>query len=126
MQNVVLYDVNIGIRYEDDIERLRVWNTTFGSGIGRTFVAALSKQSRPDVRNTIFLGASLPHEAAAASNRAVTEKAFVNVSAHDYRPTTQSPAVDAGMALQEVSTDRLGISRPQGRAYDAGAYELMP
>jgi hypothetical protein len=126
IQNTVLYGVAVGIRYEDDIERLRVWNTTFGSGIGRPFAEELSKNSRPDVRNTVFLGATVPQEAAAASNRAVSEKTFVNAGSHDYRLTAQSPAVDAGTALQTVETDRLGVSRPQGRAYDAGAYELRP
>jgi hypothetical protein len=126
IQNAVLYEVKVGVRYEDDIERLRVWNTTFGTGVGRPFVEALSKRSRPDVRNTVFLGTVLPQEAAAVSNRAVSEKSFVNVNAHDYRPTAHSPAVDSGMALQEVETDRAGMARPQGRAYDAGAYELTP
>ena len=126
IQNTVLYGVAVGIRYEDDIERLRVWNTTFGSGIGRPFAEELSKNSRPDVRNNVFLGATVPQEAAAASNRAVSEKTFVNAGSHDYRLTAQSPAVDAGTALQAVETDRVGVSRPQGRAYDAGAYELRP
>ena len=126
IQNTVMYDVTVAIRYEDDIERLRVWNTTFGAGIGRAFVEELAANTRPDVRNVIVLGANLPREAASASNRAVTEKAFVNTRAHDYRLAAQSPAVDAGMALQEVATDRLGTNRPQGRAYDVGAYEFTP
>ena len=126
IQNAVLHDVAIAVRYEDDIERLRVWNSTFGSGVGRAFVAAQSKSSRPDVRNTVVLGSTLPQEAAGESNRAVGDKAFVNASAHDYRPTAYSPAVDSGIALQDVGTDRAGVRRPQGRAYDAGAYELKP
>ena len=125
VQNTVFYDVAVGIRYEDDIERLRVWNTTFGSGVSRAFVEALSKRTRPDVRNAVFLGKSLPQEAVGSSNRAVSETAFVNAGTHDYRLSAQSPAVDAGTALQEVPVDRLGVSRPQGRAYDAGAYELL-
>ncbi len=126
IQNTVLYDVDVAIRYEDDIQRLRVWNTTFGLGVVRAFQEEFSSRGKPDVRNAIFLSASVPPEAAGPSNRAVSEKSFVSARTHDYRLMPHSPAVDAGMALQEVPTDRLGISRPQGRTYDLGAYELRP
>jgi hypothetical protein len=32
-------------------------------------------------------------------------------------------AVDAGIAIATVKTDRVGVARPQGAAYDIGAYE---
>jgi hypothetical protein len=35
----------------------------------------------------------------------------------------QSPAIDAGLTITETKTDFLGAARPQGRAYDIGAYE---
>jgi hypothetical protein len=50
-------------------------------------------------------------------------KAFVNALSHDYRLTARSPAVDTGTTIPEVATDRAGISRPLGRAYDVGAHE---
>ena len=37
--------------------------------------------------------------------------------------TAQSPAIDAGLTIAETKTDFLGAARPQGRAYDIGAYE---
>jgi hypothetical protein len=123
--NAVLYRVDVGVRYENDIERLRVWNATFGLGIGRAFEEASSKNVTPDVRNVVFLSPTLPREATGTSNLAVDHKAFVNAASHDYRLSAQSPALDAGASLQEVATDRGGISRPQGRAYDIGAHELV-
>jgi hypothetical protein len=35
-----------------------------------------------------------------------------------------SPAVDAGATISSITTDQRGIARPQGLAYDIGAYEL--
>ena len=35
-----------------------------------------------------------------------------------------SPAIDAGTVAGSVTTDARGLARPQGGAYDAGAYEL--
>ena len=124
IQNAVLYNVVTGIRYEDDIERLQVLNTTFGLGVAQAFTQALSKRTRPDVRNVIFASANVPPEAAGDTNLSLSEKAFVNARSHDYRLSPQSPAVDAGAALQEVAMDRAGLRRPRGRAYDVGAYEL--
>lgn len=37
-----------------------------------------------------------------------------------------SPAIDAGLTLAAVTTDVNGTSRPQGDAYEIGAYEFTP
>jgi len=49
---------------------------------------------------------------------------FVNVSGNDYHLSPSSPAVDHGVTLADVPTDLAGTTRPQGAAYDVGAYEL--
>lgn len=36
-----------------------------------------------------------------------------------------SPAIDAGTTISGITTDARGVSRPQGSAYDIGAYELQ-
>jgi hypothetical protein len=36
-----------------------------------------------------------------------------------------SPAIDAGVAVPGVTTDQRGVSRPQGRAPDIGAFEVQ-
>lgn len=50
--------------------------------------------------------------------------AFADVSAHDYRLTAGSSAIDVGANLSpDVTTDIEGLARPFGSAYDAGAHE---
>jgi Right handed beta helix region len=49
---------------------------------------------------------------------------FVNSSGGDYHLQPNSPAVGRGMPLSTVKTDFDGVSRPQGAAYDIGAYEF--
>ena len=124
IQNAVLHDVSVGVRYEDDIQRLRVWNTTFGLEVARAFEEVLSPRGRPDVRNLLLLGSELPREAVGASNLSVDRKSFVDAESHDYRLTVTSPAIGGGTTLQDVTTDRTGRSRPQASAYDIGAHEF--
>jgi len=125
MQNVVLYDVAVGVRYEDVVQDLRIWNSTFGRNVTRTFADASSAgRTKPDVRNVAFLQADLPVEADDASNLAVNEGAFVNAAEHDYRPAAGSRLIDAGVAIEDVESDRTGNRRPQGDGIDVGAYEL--
>ena len=44
-------------------------------------------------------------------------------SGRDYRLAAASPAIDSALRLAEVRTDRMGVTRPQGTAPDAGAFE---
>jgi hypothetical protein len=43
----------------------------------------------------------------------------------DLQLQTSSPAKDAGVTIGSVTTDILGMTRPQGSAYDMGAYEFV-
>ena len=45
-------------------------------------------------------------------------------AANLYKPLANSPAIDHGMTIAEVPADYLGAPRPQGSAYDIGAYEV--
>jgi hypothetical protein len=53
----------------------------------------------------------------------VPASAFVNASSHNYRLAAGAAAVDAGVSIPEVPADRQGTRRPQGKAYDIGAFE---
>jgi Right handed beta helix region len=55
----------------------------------------------------------------------MTNPLFVNAAALDFNLLPTSPVIDAGTTLATVSTDKDGVSRPQGSAYDIGARELI-
>ncbi|SLM49962.1 protein of unknown function [Nitrospira japonica] len=48
---------------------------------------------------------------------------FKNAAARNFSLQTGSPAIDAGTALSEVTTDFSKVQRPQGSSYDIGAFE---
>ena len=52
---------------------------------------------------------------------------FVNPSTGDFRLRASSPAIDRGSPSVNdvVANDFDGVARPQGRAYDVGAFEFM-
>lgn len=50
---------------------------------------------------------------------------FVDESNYDFHIVSDSPAVDAGTTLADVTTDSDGVTRPQGCGYDIGAYEYI-
>jgi len=125
VQNAVVYDVGTAVRYEDNIERVQVWNTTLGSAIPRFFRAASSTSTGLDVRNVLFFGSSATMPGGLANVQA-TAAFFVNAGAHDYRLAPGSQAVDAGVSISTVSRDRIGVRRPQGAYWDVGAYEFVP
>jgi hypothetical protein len=125
VKNAVVHGVTTAFRYEDNIQGLRIWNSTVGANVTRAFQAASAPAATLDVRNLLSMSA-LSAEASAASNLRVTAAAFVNAAADDYHLAAGSPALNAGERLDEVTVDREGVERPQGGAYDAGAYELAP
>ena len=49
---------------------------------------------------------------------------FVNESAYDFHLQTNSPLKDAGVAIASFNSDKDGVSRPQGSAWDIGPYEM--
>jgi hypothetical protein len=49
---------------------------------------------------------------------------FTNIGARDFHLVSGSPVVDKGLTIAGLITDFDGIIRPQGPAYDLGAYEL--
>ncbi|MBI2895699.1 MAG: hypothetical protein HYY06_19235 [Deltaproteobacteria bacterium] len=121
--NAVVFDVEVGVRYENDIERLAVLGSTFGRDVERPFDEAEAAASVLDVRNLLVLSETLPGEAIGPTNLAVGESAFIDATSDDYHLSAGSPAIDRGEPIEGVSRDRDGVARPQGDGIDIGAYE---
>ena len=49
---------------------------------------------------------------------------FVDPAKGDYRLKPGSPGIDAGVKIEAIGADLRGVERPQGKAYDIGAYEM--
>ncbi len=121
VRNVVAYGNDASLRYEDGIENLTFQNVTFvdpmKDGGGADPVGLLFE-------NALFLAEALPAEASAeSSNMAADASFFVDTESHDYHLVSDAPAIDAGKTIAELTTDREGVMRPSGAAYDVGAYE---
>src|SRR5262249_15755156 len=50
---------------------------------------------------------------------------FMNVSTGDFTLKAGSTPIDRGAAISFIKTDRAGMPRPYGSAYDIGAYEFQ-
>jgi hypothetical protein len=61
------------------------------------------------------------------SNNFEGDPKFLDATAGDFHLQKDSPAIDKGADLkrQGVATDFEGNSRPQGRAFDIGAFEFI-
>ena len=57
-----------------------------------------------------------------ADHNLVVDPKFT-MAGSDFRLQSGSPAIDAGVTISEISSDINAISRPQGVAYDIGAFE---
>ncbi|HEX6996410.1 MAG TPA: right-handed parallel beta-helix repeat-containing protein [Gammaproteobacteria bacterium] len=122
IQNAVVYDVGTAIRAEDGVANLKVYNSTFGNGIGRVLqhAGASSGTDTWDWRNNAFIG-SKPTEASHATNLVASASDFVAAGQHDYELKAGSSLIDRGTTIAGVSVDRDGNAR--SGTPDVGAYE---
>ena len=122
VKNAVVHDVPTAFRYEDNIQNLRIWNSTVGANVTRAFQPASSSRRARGAQPAVL--GTLPAEAKHASNLAVTASAFANAAMHDDTLAPGSPAIDSGEPLGDVTIDCVGVTRPRGAAFDVGAFEL--
>ncbi|MGD9856922.1 MAG: choice-of-anchor Q domain-containing protein [Planctomycetaceae bacterium] len=147
--NAVIHDCEFAVRAEDNLRDLRIDNCTFGNQIGSIFRDAAMDRGNStkvtwELRNNVFVGTPEPSSDLIAlsdtaeettldpqghalildkSNKSAEDSEFLDAAAHDYRLQDGSRLIDAGVEIELVQTDRNGVTRPQGAACDAGAYE---
>jgi hypothetical protein len=130
IQNFVAYDNDIVFRYERDIEQLRLYHGTLANNQAFSQHADCPTDPCYDeasfaLSNNLFLGPK-PAEAGHPSNLSGDPIWVQDATSQNYTLVSTSPAIDAGMALAEVNVDRAGEHRPQGKAWDVGAFEYLP
>jgi parallel beta-helix repeat protein len=120
IRNNLIYNNNSGIFLRGNNSIL---NNTFYNNTGARTVKTESATAK--VINNIFYNTARTEVSAGTvtSHNLTTDPKFLNAAAADFRLQFTSPAINAGVNLPEVPTDFTGVSRPQGTAYDIGAYE---
>lgn len=125
--NILYGNTGHGILAGAQGSNTRIYNNTVYGG-AQTGIYVEPGATGTDVRNNIAYGNGTTQilglgVGTVLSNNLITDPRFVNSSAYDFSIQTGSPAIDAGITLSQIQTDFRGAPRPQGRAYDIGAYE---
>ena len=132
IQNNVLY--NNGSRGPDGnaqlyIERAGIGRITLQNNIVYAESGQTYYQFGPGTGPSVFNAANsnLVYNAGACpgwdSGCINADPLFANAVAKDFRVKSGSRAIDAGIK-SDIRLDYIGVSRPQGKAYDIGAYEI--
>jgi parallel beta-helix repeat protein len=135
--NNVIYGNQGGILVYSGSQGVKVYNNTVVYNVGHAGGGEYGIQTQffttpPIIKNNIVYGNSVgafkddsdhANGVPVYVNNLETNPTFTNVSTNDYSIQSTSAARDAGLTLSEVTTDILLTPRPQGTAYDIGAYE---
>jgi hypothetical protein len=73
--------------------------------------------------NNLWYGSGLPPSCSSLTANVNSNPLFVNAPT-DLHLQSTSPAINSGVTISTLLTDFDGITRPQGSAYDIGAYEF--
>jgi len=115
---------------QGDLGDVRIFNNTFYSTGDRLYNYTTSAnlpgtQIRNNIACLVKFGIQDDTGRAAVSNNLTTDPMFTDVTGGDFRLQKGSPAIDAGSVISEVQVDHDGVTRPQGPAYDEGAFEFL-
>ncbi|HSX45962.1 MAG TPA: choice-of-anchor Q domain-containing protein [Candidatus Saccharimonadia bacterium] len=137
---VVRFSTNVEI-YNNTIINAQPYNSNGGTDID--FGASTNVTLRNNIVSLPFSGGSVSglvcdhnmfiHDAnggataanCGSSNQTAASGGFVNAGTGDYRLAAGSLAIDNGTTVPYATTDKAGTTRPQGSAYDIGAYEYQ-
>jgi hypothetical protein len=105
-----------------------IYNNTVVSNSGQGLVTVAGTGATGTIQNNIFYDNALGNYDNGAGftadhNLTGVDPSFVDATNGNYQLAQGSTAIDYGTPVAVVTTDLLGIARPQGNGYDAGAYE---
>jgi parallel beta-helix repeat protein len=103
--NNIIHSNNVGIRFEPGASGVTVKKNLMGGHASGNFVNPQTNTIQDNLLNA--------------------DPKFVNSRGGDFRLQAGSAAINAGVAVNGVNTDFAGVSRPQGSAFDIGAFEFV-
>ena len=124
--NCIAYDNVKVFRTEDDLELLHIYNGTFDKSSTDVYFQNVSGGYDPnglELNNSLFTG-SKPSDASDPSNLTANSSYFIDLPNHNYHLAGNSPAINSGVDISEVTEDFDGNPRVMG-SYDVGAFERM-
>jgi len=128
--NVIYSDFSgIAVKWGSPIDN-KIYNNTIFNMTTDDAIDIGAGASRTVVKNNIVYGthATIQNDnsSTVSSNNLVgVNPQFVNSGAANFRLQSSSPAINNGVVLSETSPDYDGVTRPQGTAYDMGAFEFV-
>ena len=137
--NLVYGNTGAGIATNYDVSNVTIYNNTIYNTSGDQYVngacihIGAGTSGTATVKNNICwanAGSNTVVNGGAsativASNNSSSNPSFTNSGAGDFTLQAGSPAINAGVSTAPTVTDDfIGTARPQGAAYDIGAYEF--
>jgi len=114
------HDANIKTRFRNNIIQAIGVEPYFSSGSGS------APCSNSTGSNNVWFGAGVPPCGSLFTSNVNSDPLYVDpVTARNFHLQSASPAINAGLTISTLLTDLDGVSRPQGPAYDIGAYEFV-
>jgi len=101
-------------------------NTCYVTG-GEPYLDSSSNSPCSDITqssNNNWYGAGAPPCGLSEANKNPLYTS-ITPGVYNLRPTSTSPLVNAGLSMSSLGYDITGVARPQGTAYDIGAYEYF-
>lgn len=124
--NIVYGNVGYGIRVNEDKTMSSTPNAVYNNTVyksGSVGIYSYADEGTLVKNNISYLNTGQPIFGGVTSNNLTTDPQFVNPGAGDFGLQAGSPAIDKGVTLAQVPTDFTGKARPEGAAYDIGAFE---
>lgn len=139
IRNNIFHDnTAFGSIYNNRTTNTEIYNNVFYNNMIAIQLDGLGGTTYTDIKNNIFSNNTVNlsggagrtvdynvfHNSTAVGSHDITsDPLFVDPTNSDFHISVSSPAKNAGVTLADVTTDILGVSRPQGVGYDIGAYE---
>jgi parallel beta-helix repeat protein len=128
LYNNLIYGNPYGIQLDYGPANTKLWNNTIAYNQGPAIVV-FSQASGSEIRNNLIFGNSADEIQNSGSgtvqdrNLIGTDPKFVNAAAFNFALLAGSPAINQGVKISAVANDYARVLRPQGGAYEIGAYE---